>query len=93
MNSEYQNRALRKIDKATQIAAIDMRKRAALLFSKSRKISGMEKKAALLLESRSILQEIIRRYPEAKIIDKVVVNLDVIENQIRNLDPSLLDDF
>ncbi|NOR10948.1 MAG: hypothetical protein GQ541_05615 [Desulfovibrionaceae bacterium] len=93
VNSEYQNRALRKIDKATQIAAIDMRKRAALLFSKSRKISGMEKKAALLLESRSILQEIIRRYPEAKIIDKVVVNLDVIENQIRNLDPSLLDDF
>lgn len=93
VNSGYQNRALGKIDKATQLAASDMRKRAALLFSKSRKISGMEKKTTLLLESRSILQDIIRRYPEAKIIDKVVVNLDVIEKQILNLDPSLLDDF
>jgi len=93
VNSEYQNMALEKIDKATQLAAGDMRKRAALLFSKSRKISGMEKKTTLLLESRSILQDIIRRYPEAKIIDKVVVNLDVIEKQIQNIDPSLLDDF
>lgn len=93
VNSGYQNRALEKIDKATQLAASDMRKKAALLFSKSRKISGVEKKTALLLESRSILQDIIRRYPEAKIVDKVLVNLDVIEKQILNIDPSLLDDF
>jgi hypothetical protein len=93
VNSVYKNKALSKIDKATQLAASDMRKRAALLFSKSRKISGIEKKTTLLLESRAILQDIIRRYPEAKIIDKVVVNLDVIEKQILNIDPSLLDDF
>lgn len=91
VNSEYRKKAIRKIDKAVELAAVDMRKKAALLFSKSRRMNGFEKKSVLLLESRAILRGIIRRYPEAKVIDKVVANLEVIEEQINNLDPSLLE--
>ena len=93
MNSEYRKKAIRQIDKAAELAAADMRKKAAFLFSKSRRVNGVEKKSALLLESRSVLKDIILRYPEAKVIDKVVVNLQVIEEEIYNLDPSLLDVF
>lgn len=87
VNTSYHKKAIKKMNEAVEIAAVEMRKQAALLFSRSRRIRDKEQQLALLYESQEILQEIIRRYPEAEVIKKVSINLEVIEKQILELNP------
>jgi tetratricopeptide (TPR) repeat protein len=87
VNTSYRKKAIKKMNEAVEIAAVEMRKQAALLFSRSRRIRDKEQQLALLYESQAILQEIIRRYPEAEVIKKVSINLEVIEKQILELNP------
>ncbi|MEA3546132.1 MAG: hypothetical protein U9R66_00570 [Thermodesulfobacteriota bacterium] len=91
LESEYEREAMDKIREAQKMAAIGLRKMAAALFVKSRKVNDIEKKGDLLLESRHLLLEILEKYPEVEIIDKVKQNLQVIEEQIYQLDPGLLE--
>ena len=87
VNTGYRQKAIKKMNEAVEIAAAEMRKQAALLFSRSRRIKDRDQQLALLYESQAILQEIIQRYPEAEVINKVSVNLEVIEKQILELNP------
>ncbi len=91
LESEYEREAIDKIREAQKLAAIDLRRMAAALFVKSRKINDPRRKGDLLLESRRLLLEIQEKYPEVEIMDRVQQNLKVIEEQIYQLDPGLLE--
>ncbi len=91
LESEYEREAIDKIREAQKLAAIDLRRMAAALFVKSRKMNDPQRKGDLLLESRRLLLEIQEKYPEVEIMDKVKQNLQVIEEQIYQLDPGLLE--
>ena len=91
LESEYASEAMDRIREAQKLAAIDLRRMAAGLFVKSRKINDPQRKGDLLLESRRLLLEIQEKYPEVEIIDKVKQNLQVIVEQIYQLDPGLLE--
>lgn len=91
INSEYRDQARAKMTEATNLAASELRKESAGLFVQSRKVEHPEQKAALLLESRRLLLLIQEKYPDAEVISKVKQNIAAIEEQIRILDPSLLE--
>lgn len=83
-------RARKKIDEAAGLAAQEDRRRAAELFVRSNRTSDMESRKRLLLASRQLLQDILIKYPQSDLIDKVRRNLKRIEEAINNIDPTLL---
>jgi len=92
IDTDYDERARKKIAEAANLAATAKRKDAAALFIKAVKTEDTDQKKELLLNSRRLLQEILTRYPEVNLIDKVTQNLETIEEHIRQFDPSLLED-
>ena len=92
INSKYRDQAMEKMSTAVNLAASELRKEAANLFVKSRKVEHPEKKGALLLQSRRLLLLIQEKYPGADIIGKVKQNQRAIEEQIRIFDADLLDE-
>jgi len=92
LDTPYSAEARQKIQEATNLAAAEQRKEAATLFIKAIKTPSPESKKELLLESRRLLQDVLRKYPEADIIDKVTQNLTTLEQQIQQIDPALLED-
>jgi tetratricopeptide (TPR) repeat protein len=91
LDSDYREKAEEHIAEAQKSAAIDLRRRSAGLFIKARKTADPQLKGELLVEARQMLLEIIEKYPQVDIIDKVRQNLKVIEEDIFQLDPGLLD--
>ncbi len=89
IDSPYRDQAMAKLTEAVNLAASELRKEAAALFVKSRKVQHPQQKSELLLESRRLLVMVQEKYPGAQIIGKVKQNLRVIEEQIRSLDTSL----
>jgi hypothetical protein len=47
----------------------------------------------LLLASHQLLKEILVKYPQTDLLDKVNQNLAVLEEQIRRIDPALLEEL
>jgi tetratricopeptide (TPR) repeat protein len=92
LDSSYDAKARNKIQEATNLAAAMQRKQAATLFIKAVKTQSPENKKELLLESRKLLQEVLKKYPQADIIDKVAQNLTTLEQHIEQFDPTLLED-
>ena len=92
LDTPYDAEARQKIQEATNLAAAAQRKEAATLFIKAIKASSPENKKELLLESRRLLQDVLHKYPEADIIDKVAQNLTTLEQNIQQIDPTLLND-
>jgi len=92
LDTPYDAEARQKIQEATNLAAAAQRKEAATLFIRAIKASSPENKKELLLESRRLLQDILRKYPEADIIDKVAQNLTTLEQHMQQIDPALLED-
>jgi hypothetical protein len=90
--TEYAEQAQAKIREAANLAAGQMRKEAATLFIKAGKTSDIERKKELLLESHQLLNNILVKYPDTDLLDKVTQNLAVLEEQIRRVDPALLED-
>ena len=90
--TEYADKAQAKITEAANLAAGQMRKEAASLFIKAGKTSDIERKKELLLASHQLLKEILVKYPQTDLLDKVNQNLAVLEEQIRRLDPALLEE-
>jgi len=82
LDTSYDAEAREKIQEATNLAAAEQRKQAASLFVKAVKEPSPENKTILLLESKQRLQEVLQKYPQADIIDKVAKNLATIEQQI-----------
>ncbi len=88
---DYREEAEKQISAAKRQAAVDLRRQAAGLFIKAGKTADPQLKGEFLLEARQTLLEILTKYSQVDIIDKVRENLKVIEGDILQLDPGLLE--
>ena len=93
MGTEYEEKATIKIVDTSNLAAGQMRKEAASLFIRAGKTTDLELKKELLFESHSILNEILIKYPQTDLLDKVNQNIAILEEQIRKIDPALLEEL
>jgi len=71
-------------------AAQDQRRKAADLYVRYTKTTDIGMKKKLLLESRRILKDILVKYPDVEIASKVSLNIERVEQEIRSVDPNLL---
>ncbi len=85
LNTSYRSKVKKKLVMLARQAAADLRQAAARSFVKSRETSIPEQKLGHLADARDLLRQIIDKYPEVAIIDKVRANLVVIEDEIRAL--------
>jgi tetratricopeptide (TPR) repeat protein len=90
LDSEFGARAAEKIKELSLKAAMIERRKAADLFIRFSKTTDIESKKRLLVESRQVLKDILVKYPEVEIADKVVGNINRVEQEMNVLDPQLL---
>jgi len=93
MGTEYEEKANIKIVEAANLAAGQMRKEAASLFIRAGQTPDFEKKRGLLLDSHRMLNEILIRFPQTDLLDKVQQNIVILEEQIIKFDPALLEEL
>ncbi|PLX51052.1 MAG: hypothetical protein C0613_01665 [Desulfobulbaceae bacterium] len=86
LGTEYDARAAAEIEQASLQAARALRKKAAAIFVRARNTNDPTARKALLNESRDLLETILARYPQVEIAEKVVVNLQVIDEQLMALE-------
>ena len=91
--TEYEKQAQLKIIEASNLAATQIRKDAASLFIRASKTGEFDKKKGLLVASYNLLNEILDKYPQTDLRDKVNQNIAILEEQIRKFDPALLDEL
>ncbi|MEN8141078.1 MAG: hypothetical protein ABFR97_07650 [Thermodesulfobacteriota bacterium] len=82
LGTSYSARAAAEIDAIADLAAFDLRKKAARLFGKAKRTSDPSRRLELFKQSRVLLEEIMAKYPQAKIVPKVRRNLASIDKQI-----------
>ncbi len=90
LQTEYYAKAEDKIKDITLLAAKTDRRAAADLYIRYGKTSDVEMKKKLLTESRRLLLEILTKYPDVDILDKVRGNIARVEQEMNSLDPTLL---
>ena len=90
--TEYEEKATIKIVETANMAAGQMRKDAASLFIRAGRTPDIEKKKELLLDSLKMLNEILVKFPQTDLLDKVNQNIAILEEQIRKIDPVLLEE-
>ncbi|MDW7772580.1 MAG: hypothetical protein SCH71_06780 [Desulfobulbaceae bacterium] len=90
LETSYGERARMQIEDATQLAVQEDRRKAAELFVRANRMTDLNVKISLLLESRELLQNILIKYPGSSLADKVKSNLSRIEEEIISIDPNLL---
>ncbi len=90
LETEYYAKAEDKIKEISLRAAKSDRRKAADLFLRYTKTTDLESKKKLLIESRRLLTEILIKYPEVDIIEKVMGNIGRVEQEMNTLDPRLL---
>jgi len=88
--SSYQQKAQERIDEAARLAAVRDRQLAAEIFMRATRTTDTESKVKLLFASRKLLQEILIKYPQSGLTDKVNRNISRIEEEINAIDPTLL---
>ena len=88
--TEYNDRAQQRIDELSLTAAKIERRRAADLFVRSMKTDDLENRTRLLVESRQVLKEILRKYPDVDVAGKVEGNIRTVEKKMNEIDPMLL---
>lgn len=82
LDSEHGSEANAKIAEASELAASAMRRQAAALYAKAKKTFAPEAKRQGLLNSRTLLMEIIERYPHSSVVDKARQNLKVLDLEL-----------
>ncbi len=90
LQTEYHAKAEDKIKDITLLAAKSDRRAAADLYIRYTKTSDVEMKKKLLTESRRLLTEILTKYSDVDILDKVQDNISRVEQEMNTLDPNLL---
>ena len=90
LGTEYAAKAQAKIDELSLEAALDARRQAAELFIRFTKTSETQSRKRLLVESRKILKGILVKYPEVEISQKVLGNIQRVEQEMELIDPALL---
>ena len=93
MDTEYEVEAAIKITEASNQAASQMRKEAASLFVRAGRTPDLEQKKELLLASHRLLSEIVVKYPQTDLLGKVHQNIAILEEQIQQFDPALLEEL
>lgn len=93
IGTEYDEQARMKITEAADEAAGEMRKEAASLFIKAGRTTDMEHKKRLLADSYKLLSDILAKYPQTELLEKVQQNIAILEEQIERLDPTLLEEL
>ena len=89
-DGEYADRAKTKIAEVALQAAQADRRKAADLFIRYTKTADVEGKKKLLIESRRLLKDILVKYPDVEISEKVAGNIERVEQEMKVLDPNLL---
>jgi len=82
LNTSYGTKAQLQIEEASRLAAQDARKKAAVLFVRANNTTDPEIRKQLLLSSKTLLEEILQKYPRAGLEDKVKRNLDRIDQEL-----------
>ena len=90
LETEYASKAEDRIEELSLQAAKADRKKAAELFIRFTKTADIESRKRLLIESRKILKNILVKYPEVEIAQRVLGNIDRVEKEMNELDPMLL---
>lgn len=90
-HTEYAEKVAAKLSEVSLLAAKKNRQEAARLFIQAAGSADSEEKKKNLLESHQLLMAITLKYPEARIIDKVVDNMRTVEAEIDKLDPTLVE--
>lgn len=90
IGTDYNDKALDKIDEITLLSAKTDRRKAANAFIRYTKTDVLESQEKLLTESRKILNDIVKKYPNVEIIDKVKRNIERVELEMNKVNPSLL---
>ncbi len=90
LDSEYALKADKKISEASLLAARAERRKAADLFIRFTKTTDLESKKKLLIDSRRRLVDILIKYPNVEITDKVIGNIARVEKEMNAIDPSLI---
>jgi len=89
MGTEYEEKATMMITEAANQAAGQMRKEAASLFIRVGKTPDLEEKKELLLASHELLNEILARYPQTDLLEKVRQNIAILEIQMQRFGAAL----
>ena len=90
LDSEYAAKADKKIAEASLLAARAERRKAADLFIRFTKTTDLESKKKLLIDSRRRLVDILIKYPNVEITDKVMGNIARVEKEMNAIDPTLI---
>ncbi|WP_163338378.1 hypothetical protein [Desulfopila sp. IMCC35008] len=90
LGTEYGAKAEEKIEEVSLLAARADRRKAADLFIRYTKTSDIEAQKKLLVESRRMLKDILVKYPEVEITEKVRGNIKRVEQEMNSIDPNLL---
>ncbi len=85
LGTEYDAKAVKKIEKGAALAAVSLRKEAANLFVRARRTKDYNSRISLLNQSRTLLQEILDKYPQVDLAEKVAVNIEVIDEQLQGM--------
>lgn len=86
LNTSYGTKARIQIEEASRLAAQDDRKKAAELFVRSSRTTDPGARKQLLLSSRALLEEILRKYPQSGLEDKVRRNLNRIDQELGTIE-------
>lgn len=90
LDTEYAEKAQKKIAEVSLLAAEAERGAAADVFIRFTKAPDIESKKKLLVESRTRLLDILVKYPEVEITDKVIGNIKRVEKEMNAIDPNLI---
>jgi tetratricopeptide (TPR) repeat protein len=90
LETDFSEKARKKIAEASLLAAEAERRKAADLFIRFTKASDIETRKKLLIESRQTLQNILVKYPGVEITDKVVGNIKRVEKEMIAIDPAMI---
>jgi len=90
LDTEYAAKADAKIAEISLLAARAERRKAADLFIRFTKTSDIESRKKLLVESRRRLVDILIKYPDVGITEKVMGNIKRVEKEMNAIDPMLI---
>lgn len=88
--TDYADKAAMRIQELMKEAAKAERKRAAQLYIRYTRTDDIQTQQQLLVETRQILRDILKKYPDVEIRSKVLDNLSRVEQEMNALNPGLL---
>jgi len=90
LDTDYALKADNKIAEVSLLAARAERRKAADLFIRFTKTTDIESRKKLLIESRRRLVDILVKYPDVGITEKVMGNIKRVEKEMNAIDPMLI---